>query len=672
MKPLRPTYWNIPLWAEVLVYVLGFLAVIIFAFGVYIRIKKWRFGKSEVMTGSVLERSIGLLVNTFFQRRLSSDLYTIVMHLAIFWGMVFLLIGTILATVDWDVTHLFFGFQFLVGDFYLIYELILDISGFLVIFGIGMAIYRRYFLRLERLKTPQVPTFRWDSVYLLLILLLINLSGYAIQGLRIAGQNPSWISQVPIGYFLSKVFYDLPFSTISSLHFLFWSFHLLLALIFIASIPYSKSFHIISSPLSIYFRNLSSKGELPIGKESGVCNLGDFSWRKLLQMDACTWCGRCQDVCPAYKNGLLLSPKNFVLKLDTQLQKSGKNNELINLHGSIISDSELWACTTCKACEQTCPVFIEQSAMIVELRRYLVNQGDVELTIQDFLQKVQRYGNSFGQSERNRAKWTIGIEPKIKDARKEETEYLLFTGDYAAFDPRVINITKTTAMIFQKAGLDFGILYDSERNAGNDVRRIGEEGLFEILRDKNLQAFSKSKFKKIVAIDPHTYNTLKNEYNLENTGNGNGTPVKVLHYTEVIEELINNNKLAITNKLELNVTYHDPCYLGRYNGIYEPPRNILKAIGTKLIEMPRNRSKSYCCGAGGGRIWMEDKTAVTERSAENRIKEAAGLDNVNTFVVACPKDIVMFQDAVKTSGYEQKIIVKDISELVYESIDNNK
>jgi len=284
--------------------------------------------------------------------------------------------------------------------------------------------------------------------------------------------------------------------------------------------------------------------------------------------------------------------------------------------------------------------------------------------------KMNRYGNSFGQSDRMRAKWTQGLEFKVKDARKEPVEYLWFVGDYASYDSRIQDTTRMTARIFQKAGLDFGILFEGERNSGNDVRRIGEEGLFEILKEKNLQTIQKAQFKKIVTTDPHTFNTLKNEYGLNSKENSSSDEVhQVQHYTEVLDKLIQEGKLRINKKLKYTVTYHDPCYLGRYNGIYDAPRRILEAIGIRLVEMPRNRSRSYCCGAGGGRIWMEDQPGVKERPAENRIREAVSLHGVETFVVSCPKDTVMFQDALKTTGNEGKLIVKDISELLYEAIE---
>jgi Fe-S oxidoreductase len=329
------------------------------------------------------------------------------------------------------------------------------------------------------------------------------------------------------------------------------------------------------------------------------------------------------------------------------------------LAGGVVPESWLWSCTSCLACVEHCPVGIWHVPMIVQMRRFLVAQGQVDSRVQDSLQSLTRYGNSFSASPRNRAKWTQGLDFKIKDARKEPVEYLWIVGDYASYDPRAQGVTRAAARVFQQAGLDFGILYEGEQNSGNDVRRVGEEGLFETLRDKNLKAMERAHFTKIVTTDPHTYQALKNEY-----PNGH----EVLHSTELLDSLIQAGKLVPERALDGAVTYHDPCYLGRYNGGYDAPRRVLAALGVELVEMPRNRDRAYCCGAGGGRIWMEDAPGIKERPAESRVREAAGLPGVGTLAIACPKDLVMFQDAVKTAGLEDKLAVRDIVELVEEAI----
>ena len=348
-----------------------------------------------------------------------------------------------------------------------------------------------------------------------------------------------------------------------------------------------------------------------------------------------------------------------MIKLEASLWKRGDG---FALHGNVIQPEELWACTTCRACSQVCPAFIDHLSTIVDLRRYLVNEGQMDNLLQNALSNLARYGNSFGQSDRLRARWAQNIQPKIKDARKESVDYLWYVGDYASYHANLAPITQKTAEVFQRAGLDFGILYESERNAGNDLRRVGEEGLFEMIVDKNVAALSKCTYNTIVTTDPHTYSTLKNEYSTKLDD-----PRPVLHYTELFDQLITAGQLKFGKKLDYTVTYHDPCYLGRYNHIYDDPRRVIEATGCKLVEMPRNRERAFCCGAGGGRIWMEE-AGLKERPSEARIREAALLAGVQVLVVACPKDAVMFKDAVKTSGFEDRLVVKDLIELIHEAL----
>jgi Fe-S oxidoreductase len=358
-------------------------------------------------------------------------------------------------------------------------------------------------------------------------------------------------------------------------------------------------------------------------------------------------------------SGLKLSPRDLMIELRAHVWERGNGRSMV---GDVVGTEELWACTTCRACVQVCPVFTDQLSSIVDMRRHLVNEGQMDVRLQDALANLGRYGNSFGQSERARAKWTQGLTTKVKDARKEPVEYLWFVGDYGSYNSGLTEITRRTAEVFGAAALDFGILFEAERNAGNDARRVGEEGLFEMLREKNLASLEKCSFRTIVTTDPHSYNTLKNEYAWEKKDGR-----QVLHSTELIDRLITSGKLRLPKELGYKVTYHDPCYLGRYNGVYDAPRRVLAATGCELLEMPRNRERALCCGAGGGRIWMEEGP-MRERPSEARIREAASLDGVQVFAVACPKDVTMYRDALKTTAQEGKLVVKDIVELVCEAM----
>ena len=742
MQPTRPIMWNVPHWAEIVLYLLIPLVLAGFAAGVIWRMRKWSIGRPEpgdegivkTLLRSISPRRLAEWVPpALFQSRLKPDVFSLLMHWAIFWGMVVLAIGTALATVDQDFTNLLLDKQILSGLFYRLFELGLDVFGVLLIVGLGMAAYRRYVVRPKRLKATRQGVSLWDGFPFLTILLLIAVSGFVIEGLRIAegfhiearlaaaggpeakqaviermglrerfhvgperqeaeidriaAGGPVFPAAVwaPVGFALGKLVSPLSLDSIRLLHQSVWWLHGLLAFGLIVCIPYTKAFHLLASPANMLLRERETPpGRLPVVMESGVCSVRDYTWRQLLQVDACTWCGKCQEVCPGYNCGFPLSPRDLVQTVDSVLLRTpvkprpandGAADGAGRLH-TLIPPDELWACCTCRACEEVCPVNVQQPRLIIDLRRHLVDQGQVDEGLQDALMNFQRYGNSFGQSPRKRADWAKPLEFKLKDARKEEVEYLWFVGDYASYDQRAQDVTRTVARVLHCAGVDVGLLYEKEQNAGNDVRRIGEEGLFSMLLEKNVKELAGAKFRKLLTTDPHTYNTLKNEYGIngsphpsplpEGEGTVSGRPV--VHYSELLDELLSRGILRIERPLGFAVTYHDPCYLGRFNGIYEPPRRVLRALGLSLIEMPRHGRNSFCCGAGGGRIWMKDTPGIEQRPAESRVREALALPGVECLAVACPKDLVMFQDAVKTVGAEDRLRVADLGQLVYEAL----
>jgi Fe-S oxidoreductase len=382
-------------------------------------------------------------------------------------------------------------------------------------------------------------------------------------------------------------------------------------------------------------------------------------------------------VCPARTAGAPLSPRDLILDLrqwvDTQsggiavLDRETRSDgtgplatgDEIAIAGDVVKARTLWSCTTCMHCVEVCPVGIEHVSTIVQLRRGLVDEGNMDPTLQTALKNLSTQGNSFGKSARMRSRWTRGLDFKIKDARKEPVKYLWFVGDFASFDDRLQGNSRALASILHSAGVDFGILYEGERNAGNDVRRVGEEGLFEMLADHNIEALQNAQFEEIFTTDPHSLNTLRNEYPER------GAQYTVWHYTELLANLVESGAIEV-KPLGHRVTYHDPCYLARYNGVVDAPRRLLKALGCELVEMPRNGADTFCCGAGGGRIWMDD-SFMEERPSENRIREAMEL-GVDNFIVACPKDVTMYSDAVKTTGNEDTLAVRDITLLVQEAL----
>jgi Fe-S oxidoreductase/nitrate reductase gamma subunit len=668
--PERTDYWGIPLnWRpDLIVYSLMFLAAIILLVRFYQQGSLWwNVGRAEVRWNKIPQRTINLIKYAIVQTRILGQRYPGFMHIGLAWGFFVFFLGTALATID---SHFI---KFLEGNPYLIYKFVLDIFTIFFLAGAILAAYRRFIQKPDRLTLE--PKF---TISLVLISVIV-LAGLTTESLRLAAEKPAWALWSPVGWLISQIWIGIGASeqALTNWHTGLWGFHLVLAAVTVATLPVGSLWHTLTGPLNTFF----SQVDRPVGSLKTVAetadhepiyvkSLQDLTWKQLLDGDACTECGRCQDACPAYAAGTALSPKEFILSIRQALHRdgpifadgnrNGHEEKLPQLVGEDISAELLWSCTTCGSCVRECPVLIEHVDAIVDMRRHLVIEGEMDSMLQDALANLGRYGNSFGQSERMRAKWTQPIQPKIKDARREEVEYCWFVGDYASYSASLTEITQTTAEVFQKIGLDYGILYDSERNAGNDVRRVGEEGLYEMLAEKNMAVFNKSSFKTIITTDPHSYNTLKNEYN-------GSLDHPVLHYSELLDQLIASGKLKFSKKLGYKVTYHDPCYLGRYNGIFDAPRRVIAATGCELIEMPRNREHSYCCGAGGGRIWMEEGS-IKERPSEARINEAVNLEGVNVFVVACPKDITMYRDAVKTTGKEDQIVIKDLIELVNEAI----
>ena len=321
----------------------------------------------------------------------------------------------------------------------------------------------------------------------------------------------------------------------------------------------------------------------------------------------------------------------------------------------------VWSCMQCNACVEICPVGIEQAPIINQLRRRLVEEGELDSNLQSTLEVIHKSGNSFGENKRRRGRWTQELDFDVPDARKQPVDVLWFVGDYASFDPRSQRVTRSLARLLHAAEVDFGILFDGERNSGNDVRRVGEEGLFESLAEQNIATISGCEFERIVTTDPHSLNTLRNEYP------DLGGDWSVVHHTALLLELIESGRLDVGGRLGYRVTYHDPCHLGRFQGEYDGPRRILELLGCTLVEMPRNRDNSFCCGAGGGRIWIPDKPGQ-ERPSENRIREAVSLPDVELFVVSCPKDVTMYEDAIKTSGNGDKIELRELTELIEEAL----
>ncbi len=625
------------------VYLWALTAVVFVLFGrrVYLLVTALARGQAEPRWDRLPRRLWNVVVNVAGQRRMFENPGMGLAHLAIFWT--FLFYATSFA---WNLLRgLLPVLPIPYADQVAWMTIPMELLSVATLVALTGAAIRRYVFTPPRLGRSL------DATLILVLITLLVVSYLVGEGAKAAAE-PGPTSGSPVGDVVGTWLGGLSSSTAESLFVAMWWVHMVTVLGFLAFLPYSKHMHLLASPFGVFAASLGPGGMPP--SSDGAARLEEFTWRELYSGISCAECGRCDRACPAFAAGQVLSPKDLIHGVKVMVLGAASGDGTGSLIDAVGAEA-VWACTTCGACMERCPVFNEHIPIIVQMRRHLIGQGEVGAGVQDMLMGMSRYGNSFGQSPRNRAKWTRDLGFEVKDARKEPVEYLWFVGDYASFDPRVQEITRATARVFNRAGLDFGILSEGEQNAGNDVRRLGEEGLFEMLREKNLAALASTQFKAIVTTDPHTYHVLKHEYGLDG---------RVKHYTEVFEDLISAGRLPVSRNGGAPVTYHDPCYLGRYGGVYEAPRRVLQGLGMRLVEMPRNRSSSFCCGAGGGRIWMEDAAAGGERPAESRVREAAGLQGVGTMVVACPKDLVMFRDALKTTGLEGRLGVRDMAELV--------
>lgn len=564
------------------------------------------------------------------------------------------------------------------------FNLVADLMSGALLISISVFLVRRFILKDKRLTfrenvllNPKVKAGGQNRDSLIVgVFVILHVSARLLgQAFRLTdGADPF----MPIASLLNGLFG----ASQTGIHVAWW-ISLCWVLYILPYITRSKHTHFTAGPINLGLAKQNPSGRLdpaiPLkvieGKsyEPGAKHLHDLAWTRILDAYACVQCNRCQDVCPANFQGRPLSPsalevnKRYLLKEATF--GSHSDRLLLPLTETVISQEAVWSCTTCHACVSVCPVGNEPMADIVDIRRRLILDGaELDSGVQNALQSLATNGNWMSKGKRLRGRWAKEMEFPIKNATEEPVENLWFVGDTASFDERVVPNTKMVARIFQCAGLDFGILYQNESNAGNDVRRAGEEGLFEQLVEQNLQSFGKAQFKRIVTTDPHSFNTLKNEYPQF------GGKFEVKHYTAVLMKLIEEGRLTVRNKLShYKVTFHDPCYLGRYNGGFTAPRKLLELVGVEFNEMPRNCENSFCCGAGGGQIWM-GKVAPGERPAENRIREALTTLEKNPngkkqlFIVTCPKDMIMYADAVKTTANEGKIEVRDLIQLVAEAL----
>ncbi len=659
-RPFRDTFWNVPEWAQFLLYAFAAVALLVFALGLWQRVALWREGQPEHRLDRLPERLRMLWRHALLQQRTLSQRYPGIMHALMFWGFCVLFLGTVLATLDYDVTlRLPFGldFKLLQGPFYLAYELSLDLFGLFFVVGLGLALWRRFGRRPRHLD----PTPAFAAV--LALLLVINLTGFVLEACRLAVVRPWWAPWSPVGWALGQALLALGFTepALRGLHLATWLAHFAVAFAFIAAIPHSYFRHLITTPLNVFLAKLEPPGALrPIenleaAESLGVSRLEEFTWKRRLDFDACTECGRCQAVCPAYLAGTPLSPKQIIVKLRDLMHHPGRA-----IHGETITAAELWACTTCYACAAACPAFIDIVDTIVDLRRYLsLSEGALPATAGQSLQNMQRAGNPWGLAPGDRLAWAEGLDvPRLREG--EEVEYLYWVGCSASYDRRNQSIARAVVKILRAAGVSFAVMPE-ERCNGDAARRLGEEYTYQTLAAENVAALNRYRFRRIITACPHCFNTLGREYRQF------GGHYEVVHHSVVIADLLRTGRLRLTRPREELLTFHDSCYLGRYNGVFDAPRSALGAIpGLRVVEMQRVREGGLCCGGGGGHMWMEVRGE--RRINEIRVEEALET-RARTVGTACPFCLAMIDLGRKVKGAEDRIQVKDLAELVAEALE---
>jgi Fe-S oxidoreductase/nitrate reductase gamma subunit len=728
----REILWNVshPI-HSILMYALLLLAIAVGAIGVFRKGEIILGGKSSPQSPkSFLKRLRSFYREAVFQRSTNRDSQAILFHSLIYLGFLVLLFTTTMVFIDHDL-----GWKIYRGKFYLAITILSDLFGLGLAAGVLVAAHRRYIQRPSKLHNE------WGDALLLFTLLALVFQGYALEGLRIFVTSDPWKWYSPIGALTSQLFWPLSDSSALTMHRSIWWMHTLTVYAVVALSPYTKYFHLIASAANLYFRpERGPKGQLlPIGDletllekddalSLGYESINNYSWKHLLDLAACTSCGRCQTVCPAYISGKPLSPKWLILntrnhslaleaegltqtesllpkqitKLDNWLgrniglssigvQKISQQNSdqafyqggmiketsepvrssLLQLGGDtnariagmVMDPNVFWSCTTCMACVEACPVGINQVDHIIENRRNMVMMhGDIPSEAQATLRALETRGNPFGAPQ-DRIKWADGLNVPIV-TRGDKVDVLYWVGCISAYDKRKQKIARAMVEILNSSGISYGILGEAECCTGDPARRLGEENLFQTLAKQNTETLRGIRCQTIVANCPHCFNSIKNEYGeFGGISQDNDKQIpRVIHHTQLIKELIDTGKIKISlDSNQDEITFHDPCYLGRYNDEYEAPRETLVKIGSQIKEMSRNKEKGLCCGAGGGHFWMDLK--LGERVNSIRVNEAAST-NTNKIATGCPFCLQMMEDGVKATDREESLKVFDIAELV--------
>ena len=565
--------------------------------------------------------------------------------------------------------------------------------------------YRRYGEKLKRLqwKRDGKAAFVYIALGTLTTSILLTLGFEAVM----LNHEPTLV-YAPFSGTIALIFSGIGTTAGTVLFYIFWWVHMLTVFTFLVFVPQSKQFHELFAMVNIFFKKSGPVGKLrkidfedEEAESFGVGKIEDFTQAQLIDLYACAECGRCTNMCPASGTGKTLSPMDLIVKMRDHLTEKGavvtsrqpwvpafafkntKANQLalagngagevaatmesVSLIGEVITEEEIWACTTCRNCEDQCPVANEHVDKIIDLRRYLVlTEGKMNSDAQRAMTNIERQGNPWGLNRKERVNWRDSLDdvviPTAKELKKagEEFDYLFFVGSMGSYDNRSQKITQSFARLLNKARVKVAILGNEEKNSGDTPRRLGNEFLFQELATNNIETFKKYAVKKIVTMDPHAFNTLKNEYSEF------GLEAEVYHHTELLEKLIKEGKLTPKNRVDEVITYHDSCYLGRYNNVYDAPREILKAIpGVKVVETERNRENSMCCGAGGGLMWMEE-----DQGTRINVARTEQLLETNPTVIStgCPYCLTMISDGTKAKEMDEKVHAFDVVEILEKSI----
>jgi Fe-S oxidoreductase len=687
-----------------------FLATALFAGRLFLRLQAWRAGQGELSVDRLPERIARVIQWALLQYGVLRARVPGFMHLLIFTGFTVFFIGTTIATIDADVTLPLFGIKLLSGTFYLFYELVLDVFSGLFVIGLGLVLARR-------LTRPRQLTNSSAFLWVNFQLWAFVVTGLIIEGLRIGylratlGEAFWWGIYSPVGYALGVVMVapgagsPAYLEVVLIAHRVIWWLHSLQVAVFIVTLLDTPLRHIIYSPLNIFFSSFKPKGELlPLDLEDekveqyGVASLIDFRPFQLLNGDACTECGRCQEACPAYMSGTPLNPKQLILDIRHSIDMYqgllplGAHPDPATVAGRdqmpvtdvTISKDVLWACTTCRACVHECPVLIEHVDAIVDMRRDLtLMKAEVPPQLQNTFTNAERSGNPWG-NRGSRLEWTKGLDfdvPLMSDVGKADVLY--WVGCSGAFDPNSQKTSRAVATILHKAGVNFAILGDEETCHCEWARRAGNEPLFQGGVQGNLETLGQYEFKTVITHCPHCFNSMKHEFPQFMSGeyaghlDAKGKPKwQVVHHTQYIAKLIAESKIkpdyqraALSEVPQQTVTYHDSCYLGRYNDEYDAPRTALEAVpGVNLVEMARSREHGLCCGGGGAQVWME--THQTKPVNQTRLTEAMDTLHAhnghtqNVVASACPFCTVMLGSAAQSMGVTEQVQTKDIAEIV--------